>query len=1009
MGDDFERAVLVSLNPTQVSPQTLQGAQALLAQFKASGDAWKLCLQKAFSDCPMQVRFFCFLTLVDLLNHKHGELSAESRAALRQGLLTWLKDHLPAHPQEDTSVKNKFVQALVVMFKLEYPEEWPSFFSDLFMLLKSTGSTPAGLVMVDMFLRIMASIDQLVINSDAVRSSAEIAHASDIKEAMKVHCVNTYVEVCYSIIVTFRTSCPPIAKSCLDNLRAYLAWIELPLIVNNRFLPLFYELLSSEDLREEVCECLYEIVVRGMDTMLKLDLLHKLNLLPIISSIKTEDEDFQVKLAKLVNAIGVELIYGWTAIQVMVAQQKVGPDVEKQSKQMVNAALALMWQYLNAEDDLVSEEVVPLAKCFVEKVQKDKELTEEDKEHLRKLLTILANKMKYDSSYDFSKPDQIEQEFLQYRKELSNLFRKVVKLCPEMSVMFVSSLVRACFANISAMSFADVEVSLYLLGLLSDASTQVDSRFFSEMLVALVSSDVWRYPHRAVVLTAFETAVNYARYLPNDAAVISNFLGAFFGTSGMRSSDLTVRSRAAYMFFRLCRAQKNLLLPYLPQILAASQDQLVVKLEADNVLPYDSQLFFFNGIGLLLSATKDKKLQQDTLKSVVGKFLDQVEEILAKEIYKQDTVERPVCANFLQQVVAVVTALSSGFGSLEGQSGMEELLAMWSRTSHVALRIVAAIPQYPELRLKVLSFLHRMVESIGTHVLPYLPLACQVFIPILNSGSVYTSTDMTKEHQDFVRLITQAINRFKDKVRNIVEDIVGPVIQSQVCPLVSALAQKFQAQASDDDEVEIDVVSEEEREWTDMIKGYLLLIQSVLGHSLSSTLIAQKNGPYLEALLKALLLATTASDDISLKKQCVTTLRMMIEAWAGKITVVSDPNESGGQQMIAFQQAFNVFVFEHCVPLFFTLPLSPDFRPADAQCSMILGEMSKMQKTLVERCGQDALRHIKSVVCQIPNCSAQATEEYMQQLLQPLKQFDPFYKKFVQAARTQALAGPLSQ
>lgn len=145
---------------------------------------------------------------------------------------------------------------------------------------------------------------------------------------------------------------------------------------------------------------------------------------------------------------------------------------------------------------------------------------------------------------------------------------------------------------------------------------------------------------------------------------------------------------------------------------------------------------------------------------------------------------------------------------------------------------------------------------------------------------------MTKEHQDFVRLITQAINRFKarthsdrqiwrylltrnvfwlwtdtqDKVRNIVEDIVGPVIQSQVCPLVSALAQKFQAQASDgatphsrfpilfwlgltlvavDDEVEIDVVSEEEREWTDMIKGYLLLIQSVLGHSLSSTLIAQ--------------------------------------------------------------------------------------------------------------------------------------------------------------------------
>lgn len=37
------------------------------------------------------------------------------------------------------------------------------------------------------------------------------------------------------------------------------AWIELPLIVNNRFLPLFYDMLSDQELRESVCECLYEV------------------------------------------------------------------------------------------------------------------------------------------------------------------------------------------------------------------------------------------------------------------------------------------------------------------------------------------------------------------------------------------------------------------------------------------------------------------------------------------------------------------------------------------------------------------------------------------------------------------------------------------------------------------------------------------------------------------------------------------------------------------------------
>lgn len=51
---------------------------------------------------------------------------------------------------------------------------------------------------------------------------------------------------------------------------------------------------------------------------------------------------------------------------------------------------------------------------------------------------------------------------------------------------------------------------------------------------------------------------------------------------------------------------------------------------------------------------------------------------------------------------------------------------VWSRAAHTSLRVVAAVPHYANMRVKVLSFLHRMVESIGTHILPYLPLVCQV-------------------------------------------------------------------------------------------------------------------------------------------------------------------------------------------------------------------------------------------------------------------------------------------
>ncbi len=91
--------------------------------------------------------------------------------------------------------------------------------------------------------------------------------------------MRTLVEVWYNILVTFRNAAPGLAKMCLANLKAYIGnifysfvlldmlplilliagWIDVQLIVNDRFIPLFFELLSVENLKYEACECLYEV------------------------------------------------------------------------------------------------------------------------------------------------------------------------------------------------------------------------------------------------------------------------------------------------------------------------------------------------------------------------------------------------------------------------------------------------------------------------------------------------------------------------------------------------------------------------------------------------------------------------------------------------------------------------------------------------------------------------------------------------------------------------------
>ena len=54
---------------------------------------------------------------------------------------------------------------------------------------------------------------------------------------------------------------------------AYISWIEINLIVTNRFVEFFSYSFGHIDLREATCSCLEEIVNKGMDIEPKLKLI----------------------------------------------------------------------------------------------------------------------------------------------------------------------------------------------------------------------------------------------------------------------------------------------------------------------------------------------------------------------------------------------------------------------------------------------------------------------------------------------------------------------------------------------------------------------------------------------------------------------------------------------------------------------------------------------------------------------------------------------------------------
>ena len=76
--------------------------------------------------------------------------------------------------------------------------------------------------------------------------------------------------------MTFRSTSYPVIQLALGVLGAYVSWIDISLVVNDSFIPLLLDFMRNEDVRENACDCLCEIVSKGMEPVAKMKLIESL-------------------------------------------------------------------------------------------------------------------------------------------------------------------------------------------------------------------------------------------------------------------------------------------------------------------------------------------------------------------------------------------------------------------------------------------------------------------------------------------------------------------------------------------------------------------------------------------------------------------------------------------------------------------------------------------------------------------------------------------------------------
>ncbi|XP_023673567.1 exportin-T isoform X2 [Paramormyrops kingsleyae] len=960
----MDEQALLGLNPN-ADASYRQRALAYFEQLKESPDAWQVCAEALAKGVYSNdhVKFFCFQVLEHQMKFRHGTLNATQQQLIRETLMKWLQLQLMSAQPEKVFIRNKAAQVFALTFVTEYLTQWPKFFFDILSLI---GLNPRG---VDLYLRMLMAIDAEVVDRDIQHSSEETRRNTLIKDRMREQCIPSLVESWYQILHTYQQSHSELTCQCLEVVGAYVSWIDLSLIANDRFVSLLLSHMSVEVLREEACDCLFEIVNKGMDPIDKTKLVESLcqvlQTAGFFNVEQEEDVDFLAKFSKLVNGMGQALITSWTKLV------KAG-DVKNAQEALhaLEAKVALMLQLLVHEDDDISTNVVGFCYDYLHILKQLPVLSDQQKSNVEAVMLAVMKKLTYDDEYNFENEGEDEAMFVEYRKQLKLLLDRLAQVSPELLLEAVRRVFNTTMHWQTA-PFMEVEVAIRLLYMLGEALPASQGAHFSgdstkasalqDMMRTLVTCGVSEYQHTSVTLEFFETVVRYDKFFIVEPQHIPNVLMAFLDHRGLRHSSPKVRSRVAYLFSRYVKTLHKHMSAFIEDILSRIQDLLELSPPENGypaLLTSDDQLFIYETAGVLIvNSEYPVERKQVLMKNLLEPLLGAFKLLLGKLLLEQDEERQAGLADCLNHAVGFASRTSKAFSNKQTvkQCGCSEVYRDCLQTFLPALSCPV---QKEALRSGVRTFLHRMIICLEEEVLPFIPSASEHMLKDCEA----------KDLQEFIPLINQITAKFKAQV--------SPFLQQAFMPLVQAIFEVLARPAEDNDQT---AALEKQM----LRRSYFTFIQTVVSSGMNEVMGNQELENIERVLFTIIQGAVDIPDPIA-QKTCFIILSKLVELWGGKDGLVGFPD----------------FIYKHIVPACFLAPLKPTFDLSDAQTMLTLSECALTLKMIHLKRGPEFIQYLQQEY--LP--SLQVTPDIIQELCQVLQQpdskvFKNYIKAFFQRAK----------
>ncbi|XP_021716530.1 exportin-T-like [Chenopodium quinoa] len=974
--DDLEKAILITFDESGTIDSVLKSQAIEYCQrIKENQTISCICAQHLFTSKFAQVQFWCLQCLHDGVRVRYSSsMSVEEKEFIRKLVFAMAtydgfddnSKNLVKVLDSPAFIKNKLAQVLVNLIYYEYPLIWPTVFEDFINRL------PKGTVVIDMFCRLLIALDDELISLDYPRNADEVAVAGRVKDKMREQCVPQIVRVWYQIIMTYKNSDSELCASVLDSMRRYISWIDIGLIANQMFIPLLFELILvdgfPEQLRSAAAGCVLAVVMKRMDSQAKLNLLKSLQINRVFGLINEETD------VELLSSIAT-LLTGYAAEVLECAKRLNSEEGKRVSSELLEEVLPSVFYVMRRSEVDATFNTVQFLSGYVATMKNLSPLTEKQMVHVSQILEVIRAQICYDPIYrhHLDVLDKIgmeeEDRMLEYRKDLLVLLRSVGRVAPEVTYSFIQNSLGKAVDPTSERNVEEVEAALSLLYALGESLSDEAVKPGSGLLGVVLTLLSTRFPchsNRLVALTYLETITRYMKYVQEKEKSIPEALEAFLDERGIRHPNIIVSRRASYLFMRIVKLLKSKLAPFIETILQKLHDVVVrftsisfldkVMIEAED----GSHIFEAIGILIGMDSVPHEK-QTHYLNSLLTPLCQQVKTLIENP---EDSATNIL---IIQQIVVAINALSKGFNERLVIASRPDIGYMFKQTLDILLQILVVYPKVESLRSKVTSFIHRMVETLGVSVFPYLPKALEQLLAEIEP----------KELAGVIVLLNQLICKFNTKVLDIVDEVFPTIV-----------ARVFSVIPLDEIPCGPGSITEDVREKQELQRTLFTFFNVIATHELSSVFISPNAREYLNLIMPLLLHSSCKHKDITVRKACVQIFIQLIKDWC--------TGSYGDEKVHGFQNFIvETFAVECCL----NSVLDKSFEFRDANSHALLGEIITAQKVIYEKFGDNFLSEFSKGL-QAKHCSQEMAEQYFQKLQSnESKALKSFYQSLIENLR----------